>query len=137
LLADFLGKRRGKVALGGRAADGDDTLAFELRTLGHLDGGPDVGSGGNAGRQTFELGESLRGGEGVFIRDLNHFVQDFGVEVFRDESGSDALDHVRTRSAAGDHRAGDGLDGDDLDVAAGFDDFTHTGDGAARADAGD
>ena len=51
--ADLLGQGGREVALGRRAGDRDDALAGELRTLGELEGGPNVGAGRDTDRQAF------------------------------------------------------------------------------------
>ena len=122
-LADFFGEGGGEIAFGGGAADGNNALALEFRTFGNLEGGPDVGTGGNAGREPFELGQGLGGGHGVLVAHKNDFINRADVEVFRDKPGTDALNHVRTGLAPGDDRAAGGFHRKGLERAAGLDDF--------------
>ena len=68
---------------------------------------------------------------------MDDLINDVDIEVLRNESGTDALDHVRAGSTAGNHWASHRLDREGLHRAAGFDDLRNTGKRATCADTGD
>jgi hypothetical protein len=96
-----------------------------------------VGPGRDAARDAFELGEPARGVEGGLIADRHHLVDHRAVEHVRHEAGANALDLVRARVAAGEHRRVLSSTRDDAQAGtAGLQHLPDTRDGAAGADAG-
>jgi hypothetical protein len=93
------------------------TLALESGALGDLDGGPDIGAGGDPGGKPLVLGERLGGGEGVLVADLDHLVDDVELRFFGMNPApipwimcGPGLSS--TPPGLGDHRAGRRLDGE-------------------------
>ncbi len=93
-------ERSAEITFACGASDGDDDLAFVLRTLGDFDGSGHVCAGGNADENSLFLRETTRHGERVIIADL-HALDDLGiacgvfeVKVFRNETRASALNLV-------------------------------------------
>ena len=76
--------------------------------------------------------------QGVLVADRDRLVDHRAVEHLGDEAGADPLDLVRPRRAAGEHRRGGGLDGDDEGLGRALPEHPpDAGDRPARADPGD
>ena len=81
--------------------------------------------------------EGLRGGEGIFVSDLDDFVDDFHIEVSWNETRTDSLNHVRSWLTAGNNRAVRRLNRKRFHVTTRFQYFRNSRDRATCSDAGD
>src|SRR5271169_6790553 len=69
---------RTQIAFAEAAHDGDDHLAFVFRAGGDFGGGADIGAGADAAEYSLFLGQPPAPGEGVFVADLDHLIDDAG-----------------------------------------------------------
>src|SRR5437667_7008288 len=103
LLDSWWSERHAQVALPSIAQDrDDDPVARHGRR--HLARGPDIGSGRDAHQQAFLARESARRRRRVLIAHLDDLVQDGPGQHAGHEGGADALNAVRPRPAAREHR---------------------------------
>ena len=115
LVPQILEQRRGEVALTEAGDDDDDALAGILRSAADPDGGRDGGSGRDAAEHSLLGGHLPCHGHGVLSGHLDDLIEEAGVGVAGDETGTDALDLVRAGLATGKDGGLLGLDGHDLE----------------------
>ena len=115
LVPQVLEEGRGEVALTEAGDDDDDALAGILRSAADPDGGRDGSSGRDAAEHSLLGGHLPRHGHGILSGHLDDLVEEAGVGVAGDETGTDALDLVRARLATGKDGGLLGLNGHDLE----------------------
>src|SRR5262245_37606945 len=140
----FRKQLRGEIPFAQVRQNDHDELALVLRPLGHLQGGPAGGAGGNAAHQALVAGQLASQVRRILVLDLDHFVDHLQVQDVGNKPGADALDGVLARlqrlarQALGDDGAVGWLYGNHFHTGpAGFEHFAAASDRAAGAHAAD
>lgn len=84
-----------EIALGCTGSDDHHPLTGHLLALGHLEGRPDGRTTGDTGGEPLKQTKLLGGFKGILIGNLHHLIHYLGIEVARNESGSNSLNLVR------------------------------------------
>mmetsp|Transcript_13430 Transcript_13430/g.28145 ORF Transcript_13430/g.28145 Transcript_13430/m.28145 type:complete len:210 (-) Transcript_13430:572-1201(-) len=114
LVPQVLEECRREVSFSKGRNDGYDALSLVFGALGNLRGGQDSGTARNSAKDSLLGGHVAGHFHGVVAGDLNDLVEQAGVGVSGNKTGSDSLDFVGTGFSAGEDRRFGWFDGHDL-----------------------
>lgn len=91
--------RRREVTVAVIRQEGYDSFTGIFRTFGNFGSCIERSAAGDTDEEAFSFGEFLSRFKGLFVADREDFVVNFGIEGFRNEVGTDALDFMRAGMA--------------------------------------
>lgn len=113
---EILKECRAQVTFSKGRNDNHNAFPLTLRALSHSNCRQDGRSGGDPAKNALFRRHQTGHGHGVFAGNLYHFIQQGGIGIAGDESGSNALDFVRTRFASTQDGGFDRFDGHNAQI---------------------